>query len=76
MYISKYDLETIKETTKYLKTLNGKQAKSLYSNLSDMIDMLDKKRLETNIVNWNRIKTKREKNKNYGRKLKENGKYI
>jgi hypothetical protein len=68
MFISKNDLELLREIEVYL--WNNKNM-DLYLKLFELNEKLIIQREKTNKANWERIKTKREIDKNYARSTKE-----
>ena len=68
MFISKNDLELLREIEIYL--WNNKNM-DLYLKLFELNEKLIIQREETNKANWERIKRKRELDKNYARSTKE-----
>lgn len=71
MFISKNDLELLREIEVYL--WNNKNT-NLYLKLFELNEKLITQREKTNKSNWERIKTKREIDKNYARSTKEKNK--
>lgn len=71
MFISKNDLELLREIEIYL--WNNKSM-DLYLKLFKLNEKLIIQREKTNRANWERIKTKRELDKNYARSTKEKNK--
>lgn len=71
MFISKNDLELLREIEIYL--WNNKNM-DLYLKLFELNEKLMIQREETNKANWERIKRKRELDKNYARSTKEKNK--
>lgn len=71
MFISKSDLDLLREIEVYL--WNNKNM-DLYLKLFDLNEKLIIQREKTNKANWERIKTKRELDKNYARSTKEKNK--
>lgn len=71
MFISKNDLELLREIEIYL--WNNKNM-DLYLKLFELNEKLIIQREETNKANWERIKRKRELDKNYARSTKEKNK--
>ena len=49
------------------------EAMTLYNNLYNLIEKLEKNKEKTNIKNYDRIKKKRENDPNYARSKKEKG---
>lgn len=71
MFISKSDLELLREIEVYL--WNNKNM-DLYLKLFALNEKLIIQREKTNKANWERIKPKRELDKNYARSTKEKNK--
>jgi ABC-type uncharacterized transport system ATPase subunit len=67
VFIKTKDLYLLNDIAFYLSELNGEKAKELETQLTELIDNLELKRYEKNIINTKRINEKRKLDKNYAR---------